>query len=53
MMARDGIGLRGIVLKSSYLGKVREYTAKTSIDELFVTRPGRSDEFLPLQRVIL
>ena len=53
ILAREGTGLHGTILKSSYLGKVREYTVKTAIGELFITTPGRAEEFSPAQTVII
>jgi iron(III) transport system ATP-binding protein len=53
ILSRGGEGLSGTVTKSSYLGKVREYTVKTSIGDLFITAPGRSEEFLPRSEVVI
>lgn len=53
LLSKEGEGLQGTILKSSYLGKVREYTVKTSIGELFITTPGRSHEFLPSENIIV
>lgn len=44
-LAESGEGLPGTVRKSSYLGKVREYTVATAIGDLFITAPGRSHAF--------
>ncbi|MSP67619.1 MAG: ABC transporter ATP-binding protein [Alphaproteobacteria bacterium] len=40
-------GLAGTILKASYLGKVREYTVRTAIGDLFVTVPGRAEALVP------
>lgn len=52
-LSRSGDGLAGTVIKSSYLGKVREYSVKTAIGELFITSPGRSEEFAPKSEVVI
>ena len=52
-LSKSGEGLAGTVTKSSYLGKVREYSVKTAIGELFITTPGRSEEFAPKSDVVI
>ena len=52
-LAPSGEGLVGTVAKSSYLGKVREYTVKTAIGDLFITAPGRAEEFTPRSDVVV
>ncbi|MBU3731071.1 MAG: ABC transporter ATP-binding protein [Beijerinckiaceae bacterium] len=52
-LSKDGEGLPGTVTKSSYLGKVREYTVKTALGDLFITAPGRSDAFPPQSHVVV
>lgn len=53
MLSKAGEGLSGTVTKSSYLGKVREYSVKTAIGDLFITAPGRSEEFAPRSEVVI
>ena len=53
VLSKTGEGLAGTVIKSSYLGKVREYSVKTAIGDLFITAPGRSEEFAPRSEVVV
>ena len=52
-LTTTGEGLAGTVKKTSYLGKVREYSVRTAIGDLFITAPGRSEEFKPNTDVVI
>lgn len=52
-IGRSGYGIEGTVAKSSYLGRIREYSVQSPIGDLFLTAPGRSDEFKPGSQVVL